>query len=146
MADLLQSSDHLKSSLHGNFTNGIWHWSCRSLTTIYTYSALQSMYSTVPIHGNSKMISRTLLYLSWMYMLPFLRIWYGTSLILGKYHTNNHAILLAEFLYQPSQALSRVITWWSTILICGVLVLVMPSSLKWSFPQGFKEEHPSSWT
>ena len=34
---------------------------------------------------------------------------HGTGLILGKYQTGNHAIWLVDFLYQPSQELSRVI-------------------------------------
>ena len=35
---------------------------------------------------------------------------HGTGLILGKYQTGNRAIWLVDFLYQPSQELSRVIT------------------------------------
>ena len=34
---------------------------------------------------------------------------HGTGLILGKYQTGNRAIWLVDFLYQPSQELSRVI-------------------------------------
>ena len=34
---------------------------------------------------------------------------HGTGLILGKYQTGNRAIRLVDFLYQPSQELSRVI-------------------------------------
>ena len=33
---------------------------------------------------------------------------HGTGLILGKYQTGNRAIWLVDFLYQPSQELSRV--------------------------------------
>ena len=34
---------------------------------------------------------------------------HGTGLILGKYQTGNREIRLVDFLYQPSQELSRVI-------------------------------------
>ena len=37
---------------------------------------------------------------------------HGTGLIHGKYQTGNRAIWLVDFLYQPSQELSRVINIW----------------------------------